>query len=660
MYKNMTRRNFIKGTAAGAASIAGMSLLGASALAQETKTDTLDWDGEYDVVVLGMGFAGCAASIAAADNGAKVLLAEKAPEGKQGGNSKVSGQYIMSTDDKEEMYRYLTALVSAYPNYDDDLVRTMVEGAYENFDWLVGTLGADPKVIMQDEPWTASSFVTPVLVTAFDNHRPGYIQKWAEYPELPGADHMLSILVNGTSFDASYYTLMLDNVNKRASRIETWYGAAGKHLIQDENGRVVGVKIVKEGKVLKIRALGGVVMATGGFENNMNMIADFLQRNNAYCWSAAYNDGDGVTMAQEAGAQLWHMSNAAGFNFGYLPEGAKTCAYVSTVLKNGILVGPSGARFMCEGAKSRHGRVEIGGSWIMTPIPNPTYFICDSDVIVSTKLVSSFSEGNAVEIANGTIVSGDTLEELAQKLGFNRDTFLGTVGRYNEDYDSGRDADFNRPHDTIVPVKKGPFYALKLGATMFNTQGGPRRNAFAQVVDVNLNPISGLFSAGELGALWPDMYNGGGNISEATVFGRIAGRNAALNAKGEFRGAPVVDVESLEAQEAAAAYAAQLSLAGDNATGVTPADTVYRDGVYTGAAAGYSGQVEVTVTIAQGKIDDIQVTDSETAAIGGQALPTLVEQAKAGKTKWADAVSGASLTTHAFQQALEQALSQAR
>ena len=420
MGKNITRRNFLRGTAAGAAGIAAMRLMGAGALAQESNSDAVAWDATYDVVVLGMGFAGCAAAIAAADEGASVLLAEKAPKGKQGGNSKVSGQYIMSTDDKEEMYRYLNALVSAYPNYDDELLRAMVDGAYENFDWLVNTLGADPKVILQDQPWTASSFVTPVLVTAFDHNRPGYMQKWAEYPDLPGADHMLSILVNGTSFDASYYNLMLENVDRRAERIETWYGAAGKHLIRDEGGNVTGVKVVKEGKILSIRATGGVVMAMGGFENNMDMIADFLQRNNAYCWSAAYNEGDGITMAQEVGARLWHMSNAAGFNFGYLPEGAKTCAYVSTVLKNGILVGPSGARFMCEGAKSRHGRVEIGGSWIMTPIPNPTYFVCDQDVIETTKLVSSFSEGNAAEIASGAIVSGATLEELAKKLGFDR------------------------------------------------------------------------------------------------------------------------------------------------------------------------------------------------------------------------------------------------
>jgi len=69
---------------------------------------------------------------------------------------------------------------------------------------------------------------------------------------------------------------------------------------------------------------------------------------------------------------------------------------------------------------------------------------------------------------------------------------------------------------------------------LLNTQGGPRRNASAQVVTPSLEPIAGLFSAGELGALWPDNYNGGGNIGECCTFGRLAGRNAAKRAKGEF------------------------------------------------------------------------------------------------------------------------------
>lgn len=82
-------------------------------------------------------------------------------------------------------------------------------------------------------------------------------------------------------------------------------------------------------------------------------------------------------------------------------------------------------------------------------------------------------------------------------------------------------------------LEQGPYYALKLVPVLLNTQGGPRRNAKAQVVNPSLEPIAGLYSAGELGALWPDNYNGGGNIGECCTFGRLAGRNAAKRAKGE-------------------------------------------------------------------------------------------------------------------------------
>ena len=76
-------------------------------------------------------------------------------------------------------------------------------------------------------------------------------------------------------------------------------------------------------------------------------------------------------------------------------------------------------------------------------------------------------------------------------------------------------------------MKEGPFYALEIGPTMLNTQGGAKRNEKAEVLDVNGNPIPHLYSAGEMGALFADMYNGGGNLGECVAFGRIAGANAA-------------------------------------------------------------------------------------------------------------------------------------
>ena len=119
-----------------------------------------------------------------------------------------------------------------------------------------------------------------------------------------------------------------------------------------------------------------------------------------------------------------------------------------------------------------------------------------------------------------------------------------TVRKWNTDIKSGHDTLFNRPIENkldkskvaydymynkvlAAPLEQGPYYAVELYPCLFNTQGGPRRNAKTEVLDPSLTPIPHLYSAGELGSFWGPMYQGGGNNSECIVSGRIAGKNAA-------------------------------------------------------------------------------------------------------------------------------------
>ena len=122
-------------------------------------------------------------------------------------------------------------------------------------------------------------------------------------------------------------------------------------------------------------------------------------------------------------------------------------------------------------------------------------------------------------------------------------TLEETVGRWNVDVKEGRDSQFNRPirsapeerpayKDFVssvlsAPIDTPPYYGLELYPCLLNTQGGPRRNARAQVLDPYDQPIPRLYSAGELGSMWGMIYQGAGNIAECMVFGRIAGMNAA-------------------------------------------------------------------------------------------------------------------------------------
>ena len=102
-----------------------------------------------------------------------------------------------------------------------------------------------------------------------------------------------------------------------------------------------------------------------------------------------------------------------------------------------------------------------------------------------------------------------------------------TIAKYNQACASQMDAEFGRPKESLSPLQKPPFYAVKLYPATYNTQGGPKRNPKCQVVDPDDKPIPRLYSAGELGSFWGWRYNGGGNNSEALCTGRMAGRNVA-------------------------------------------------------------------------------------------------------------------------------------
>ncbi len=154
---SISRRNLVKGAALGTAAMGAMSA--ASALADEAAAPAgVEFADEYDVVVLGMGGAGMCAAIAAYEEGAKVLLCEKAPAGQEPCNTKVAGQVILSTDDADQFYTYLTHLMGFYTNYDPECLRAYADAAAENFDWMVNVLGGDPELLY---PTKTADWPTP-------------------------------------------------------------------------------------------------------------------------------------------------------------------------------------------------------------------------------------------------------------------------------------------------------------------------------------------------------------------------------------------------------------------------------------------------------------------------------------------------------------------
>jgi hypothetical protein len=265
------------------------------------------------------------------------------------------------------------------------------------------------------------------------------------------------------------------------------------------------------------------------------------------------------------------MNNFSNSGYGVITNKENPCVMSASFrLKDYIYVGSDGRRFMYEECASlaRHGKYLYGGSATNLMQPVPTYTIFGHRTFEANPIVVSaaFCQWNALVggvlgetnddyVNAGVFIKADTVEELAEKIGLNSGALAETVRTYNANAAQGHDPDFKRGTDVysafvfkyepqgtgevdntskkpsiaafdLIPIE-GPFYAVRLYTMTLNTQGGPKRSAKGQVMSIAGTPIPRLFGAGELGAIYPYNYNGGGNISEALASGRFAARQIA-------------------------------------------------------------------------------------------------------------------------------------
>jgi succinate dehydrogenase/fumarate reductase flavoprotein subunit len=476
------------------------------------------WDVEADVVVVGFGAAGMAAAVTAHEQYADVLILEKAPEGQEGGNTRVAGQGYLNPSSPEKAAAYLTALCGPF-TVPETMIRVWADEMCRNNDWL-RSLGGDPQE---------------------HQHPPAGI----EFPDLPGSDcaHKFH---DGPTYGYSLTWKLFERLVKERP-IRVLYETPGKALIQhDLTKEIVGVRARQGDRLIAVKARKAVVLTCGGFENNQQMIRDYLP-GVPYCYTSGspYNEGDGISMALAVGADLWHMNNYAGPSMALkVPEVPTTFSmqalhFSKTVPGGMIVVGPDGRRFTDEKFKTRHGKVPMNGRWMPLTTPCPMFMICDQTMVSAgplydktpshgwTQIVERYdwSADNSAELAKGWIKSAPDLSGLAAVIGVDGAALEGSVARWNQHCASERDPDFGR-RMMLAPLDTPPFYAVELSPSMLNTQGGPRRNENAQIVRPDGSPIARLYSAGELGSIYSYLYQGTGNIGECLAFGRIAGRNA--------------------------------------------------------------------------------------------------------------------------------------
>lgn len=489
------------------------------------------WDLEADVVVLGHGAAGCAAAIEAHDAGARVVLLEKLPAGRAGGNTRVSGGAWFEPRDAERAAVYLASLCGGYP-VPEPVIRTWAAETCRNTSWMRDVVGAEVAQV-------------PAPLRQAADGKPAEIPP--EFPELEGSDAVIGWrAVSGRLGDG----VLLDALTAAVARrdIPVWLGTPAGSLVQEtQGGSVVGVNASSpEQRPLRVRARRGVVLATGGFEGNAQMVRDYLRFPDTLTWGSPHNTGDGHKMAQKAGADLWHMDNMMSVE-GFRVPGFDSGFYARFSFRQGFLyVDLDGRRCANELPRTGHGNAWVNGGYEHVPVRS-VHAIFDEETRRSgpispnrsmlpvgwNLLVEDYewSADNSAEIEKGWIHRADTIAGLAEALGVDPEILEATVARYNAACAAGHDDQFGRPAATLVPVSEGPFYAFTSAPIVGWSNGGPRRNERCEVLDPFGETIPGLYAAGSVSSTYSWCKDGGMHIADALAFGRVAGREAAQHAE---------------------------------------------------------------------------------------------------------------------------------
>lgn len=488
----------------------------------------------WDVVVVGGGNAGLCAAIAAKEAGAaRVVVLEAAPPERAGGNTAfTAGLMRVAFETLEDVLALVPDLTT------DDIGRTDF-GTYSTADFLndvarVTEYRCDPDLA---EALVKESHPTLVWMRRHGvRFAPAYGRQAFEVDgRFTFWGGVVFEVVGGGPGLVEFLCREADRVG-----VEILYSSRAVSLLADDDG-VHGVRARTPSGTVELEA-GAVVLAAGGFQSNREWRTRYLGPG----WDLAkvrgtrYNTGDGIRMALEIGASSaghWSGCHAVGWDrnapeFGDLRVGD---GFQKHSYPFGVMVNAEGRRFLDEGADFRNFTYAKYGRVILQQPGQFAWQVFDAKV---THLLR-----DEYRIREVTKVSADTLEDLAAQLeGVNSDAFLATVRSYNDSV--ATQVPFNpnvldgRGTQGIDPPKSNwanrldtpPFtaYAVTCGITF--TFGGLQIDTGAHVIDVDGQPIPGLFACGEMAAgIFFFNYPGGSGLTNGAVFGRIAGRNAAMH-----------------------------------------------------------------------------------------------------------------------------------
>jgi flavocytochrome c len=495
---------------------------------------------QADVIIVGGGGAGLAAAVSAIQNGAEsVIVVEKMST--LGGSTIMAGGQYNAVDDKrqqahtmrpelisqiesfatqeprndrhKELMAQLQKEVDAYKAsgatyvFDSptlhalqtyrggdyvgnlDLILTLTEGAEQSIAWLeeLGVDFRDEVATVTGALWQRThQFVKP-LVT-------GPIEAYVAFLNDSGKTEIL--------------------MNTRADEL----------IVED--GRVVGVKAKSDSDAYTLKANNGVIITTGGFARNNEMVLNYDKHwgnlkglNSTNSVSAT---GDGIAMALAAGAALEGMEWIQLLPVGH-PVTGGMAGNISINAANQLFINLEGKRFVAE--DERRDNLTKG---LLAQPEQKMFILHDAHEYYNEDVKDDFNETIGELVKSGTAVKGETLDELAQNMGVEAENLKAAVAEYNRAV-AGEGPDPMGKKLMQDPFDKPPFYASIRVPTVHHTMGGLKIDTQARVLNEEGNPVPGLYAAGEVtGGIHGANRLGGNAVPDTVVFGRIAGESAVL------------------------------------------------------------------------------------------------------------------------------------
>jgi tricarballylate dehydrogenase len=479
----------------------------------------------FDVVIVGCGIAGLSAAASALQAGASVAVIERAPKEERGGNTRWTEALLRMKSEREVSDDFEAHFARNAGHYLDPELIAETARDWDNWPAIVKTLGfTDPEVI--------STFAHAVGPTVSWLKTFGVKFDFLPTYFITACQPRMAPIGGGLALVEALAAWCEQN------GAQFFYQTTARQLIQDDDGAVVGLRCIGAGhKAAEFRA-ASVILASGGFEGNPEMLTHYLGPRARYIRPVArggyYNKGEGIRMALAVGAAA--CGDYGSFHAEPLDPRSGATEPVIMVFNYGILVNRHAQRFIDEAPATVDATYEAITRVIFEQPEGIAYCILDAKI-------DDVSGWQRSVRSDQPPVAAASLAELAQKLDLDTRALTATVEAYNAACPAGAfkplELDGLVTRESLAPAKsnwaraldKPPFLAFPIICGNCFTFGGLKVDAQARVIDADGAAIPGLYAAGETIGLYYGTYAGATSVLRGAVFGRIAGAQAATSNK---------------------------------------------------------------------------------------------------------------------------------